>query len=64
MLTSVLLEETDEVLARVERTVGIFESIIEIHSHNIINGDVRRTPSSAVDTAVQPVDVTVRARMA
>jgi len=41
--------------ASLEGRVGVFERLVEGHSSELVEGDVRRSPASAVDTAVEEV---------
>lgn len=61
MLVGVVLELAQEGLAVGEGAVGLIDCVGEGLGDEVLRRDVRRVPSTTVDTAVQPVETTVRA---
>lgn len=55
VLSTVLLEQRDVCSAVFEGAVRVSKGSVEIHSNNVLDGDGRRGPATAVDTAVQEV---------
>ena len=60
MLPCVLLEGVDVRRAGLEGAVPLLNSLVEVHGHDVVHGDHGRPPAIAIDTAVEPVDVTIR----
>ena len=61
VVPSVLLDQGKEWLARLERTVGVLESLIQVNHGNVLDADHRGVPTAVLNTAVEPVDVAVGA---
>ena len=61
MLVGVVLELAQEGLAVGEGAVGLVDRIGEGLGDEVLGSDVGRVPSTTVDSAVQPVETSVRA---
>ena len=59
-LSAIPLEQIKVGLAVVEGTVGLGESLIERLVDDVLKGNLGRVPSSALDTTVKEVDVSIR----
>jgi hypothetical protein len=59
VLSTVLLEERDEILAGRESGSGIIRDLRELDADNIVNVYERRSPSSRCQATVQEIDIPV-----
>ena len=60
MLVGILDKGIDVRRAGLEGGVGVLESVVQVDRNNVRNLNVRRVPTAAGHTTVQPADVTVR----
>jgi hypothetical protein len=61
-LSAILVEGPEEIGTSVERAVRLLESFRQVDTDEIFNSHERWVPAFVIDTAVQPIDGTVRAR--
>ena len=61
MLVGIVDKSVNVLAARLEGSVRVFKRVIQVDSDNIVDGDVRRVPTTFSQTAVHPVDVPVGA---
>lgn len=61
VLISIIHESINVLAARLEGSVRVLERVIQVDSDDVVDGDVRRVPSTLSKTAVHPVDVPIGA---